>query len=77
MAVRDDQYAKANPMSSVTEKRPFERGKYRFPEVFGLGKDRAVDSTSILCRIWKPARRSGTTFKEQPTRPTEHESHEE
>ena len=77
MAVRNDQYAKANPMNAVTDKRPFERGKYRFPEVFGLGKDRAVDSFDPLSDMEARRAERELLSKQGPDRPTEDETNEE
>lgn len=77
MAVRNDQYSKANPMSSVTDKRLFEQGKYRFPEVFGVGKERAVDKIDPLSDIETLKAELKQLSKNRPTRPTEDELHEE
>ena len=77
MAVRNDQYAKANPMSAVTEKRPHERGKYRFPETFGLGKDRAIDKIDPLSDIEARNAELEQLSKNKPTRPAEDEINEE
>ncbi|MFA6653768.1 MAG: hypothetical protein WCS93_05470 [Candidatus Delongbacteria bacterium] len=43
-AVRDDNYAKANPMQVVSEKKEKEKGYYLTPEVFGRSKDRSIES---------------------------------
>lgn len=41
---RNDNYAKANPMQVVTEKKENEKGYYLTPEVFGRSKDRSIES---------------------------------
>jgi hypothetical protein len=47
-AVRDDVYAKANPMQAEVEKPDREKGLYRNPEYFGQGEDKRVSN------IYKP-----------------------
>ncbi|MBN2858450.1 MAG: hypothetical protein JXN63_08620 [Candidatus Delongbacteria bacterium] len=43
-AVRNDNYAKANPVQVVTEKKEKEKGYYLTPEVFGRYKDLSIES---------------------------------
>jgi hypothetical protein len=43
-AVRDDGYAKANPMQAEIEKPDREKGFYRHPEYFGKGEDKRVSN---------------------------------
>jgi hypothetical protein len=45
-AVRNDNYAKANPMQVVSEKKENEKGYYLTPEVFGKSKDMSIESVN-------------------------------
>jgi len=43
-AVRNDNYAKANPVQTVKEKKENEKGYYLTPQVFGRSKDMGIES---------------------------------
>ncbi|HXK50548.1 MAG TPA: hypothetical protein PKW56_08775, partial [Clostridiales bacterium] len=43
-AVRNDNYAKANPLQVVTEKKENEKGYYLTPEVFGKSQERSIEA---------------------------------
>ncbi len=77
MAVRNDQYARAYPMSPVADKRTHERGKYRFPETFGLGKDRAIDAIDPSSDAEALKAEIEQRAKQRPERHTEDGLHEE
>jgi hypothetical protein len=66
-AVRNDQYARSHPLTAEEEKRTHERGKYLYPESFGLGEEQSIDYES---RRRFREMNSGASASDTPQHPT-------